>query len=235
MGEFAQQDGEHLRLIWPQWQGGGTASVRELAAEFPFDVGRRGYAVGSAVLAAVLPTHSGPSATLPVSMAVSALVGQADEEVQALLPATIAPDRVALVGLHAWTEDDYPHIAEWGLPSFSPDQLRDSSEPMLDWLRATGCSWVAIHFDVDTIDSDEIELGLGAEPDGLTSAEVRQILDDVGRMAEVVGLTIAEFIPRQVMHLQQILTSFPLLNGLVSPVGEPAGSSAQEVRACLEL
>jgi arginase len=42
----------HLRLIWPQWQGVGTISVQELAAEFPFDIGRRGYAVGSAVLAA---------------------------------------------------------------------------------------------------------------------------------------------------------------------------------------
>jgi hypothetical protein len=29
---------------------------------------------------------------------------------------------------------------------------------------------VAIHFDVDTIDSNEILLGLGAEPNGLTSA-----------------------------------------------------------------
>jgi arginase len=28
---------------------------------------------------------------------------------------------------------------------------------------------------------------------------------------DVVGLTIAEFIPRQVMHLQQILNGFPLI------------------------
>ena len=42
----------NLRLIWPQWQGGGTPSVKEYASEFPFDVGRRGYAVGSVVLQA---------------------------------------------------------------------------------------------------------------------------------------------------------------------------------------
>ena len=54
-------------------------------------------------------------------------------------------------------------------------------------------------------------LGLGAEPDGLTSVEVQRILDDVGRSVDVVGLTIAEFVPRQVMHLQQILQTFPLL------------------------
>jgi len=54
-------------------------------------------------------------------------------------------------------------------------------------------------------------LGLGAEPDGLTSVEVQRILDNVGRSVDVVGLTIAEFVPRQVMHLQQILQTFPLL------------------------
>ena len=34
--------GVTLRLVWPQWQGAGTSSVRELAPEFPFDVARRG-------------------------------------------------------------------------------------------------------------------------------------------------------------------------------------------------
>ena len=67
-----------------------------------------------------------------------------------------------------------------------------------------------MHFDVDTVDSKEIVLGLGAEPGGLTSAQVQRILRDVSRSVEIAGLTIAEFIPRQVMHLQQILRTFPL-------------------------
>ena len=39
------------------------------AARFrvPFDVGRRGYAVGAAVLEAVLPPHDGSTVTVPVS------------------------------------------------------------------------------------------------------------------------------------------------------------------------
>ena len=288
----------NLRLVWPQWQGVGTVSVHQFASEFPFDVGRGGYAVGAAVLEAVLPPHDGPTVTAPVTMtdeglaerdgveaktilveqlartleiirqhnparittlggecsvsvapfsvladrygddlailwidshpdigtgasqypgyhamAVSALTGHGDPEVQAVLPATVEPDRVALVGLHSWTDDDYPHLAEWGLQSFSPDELRESSTPLLDWLAGTGCSRVAVHFDVDTIDSNEIVLGLGAEPNGLTSAQVRRIIADIDRAVDVVGFTIAGFIPRQVMHLQQILKGFPLLEG----------------------
>jgi arginase len=59
--------GVTLRLLWPQWQGAGTSSVTELASEFPSGIARRGYAVGSAILAAILPPNQGPVATAPVT------------------------------------------------------------------------------------------------------------------------------------------------------------------------
>jgi arginase len=117
------------------------------------------------------------------------------------------------VGLHSWTDDDFPNIAEWGIQSFSPDELSQSTQPLLDWIAATGCSRVGIHFDVDVVDSNEIVLGLGMEPDGLTSTEVRRIVADIEGAVDVVGFTLAEFIPRQVMHLRQILDGFPLISG----------------------
>jgi arginase len=64
----ARGDGVTLRLLWPQWQGAGTSSIQALAPEFPFEVARRGYAVGSTVLAAVLPANEGPTAAAPVAM-----------------------------------------------------------------------------------------------------------------------------------------------------------------------
>jgi arginase len=144
-------------------------------------------------------------------MAVAALTGHGHPDVLKLLPATVSPERVALVGLHAWAEDDIGNVAKWGIRAFSPADLRATTGPLLDWLAGTGCSRVAIHFDVDTIDSNELVLGLGAEPDGLTGAQVRHVVRDVQPLADVVGMTIAEFIPQQVMHLQQLLTGFPLL------------------------
>jgi len=90
--------------------------------------------------------------------------------------------------------------------------LRSSGQPLVDWLAATGCSRVAIHFDVDTVDSNEIVLGLGAVPNGLTSSQVRRVVADVTAAADVVGVTIAEFFPRQVMHLARILQDFPLIS-----------------------
>lgn len=291
------RDSVHLRLIWPQWQGAGTSSVAAFASEFPLNVARRGYTVGTAVLEAVLPPHHGPTAAVPVTlsddglaegdgveakeiileqlasarniireyaperittlggecsvsvapfaelarrhgddlaviwidshpdigtphseypgyhaMAAATLTGHGDPDIQELLPATVSPQRLALVGLHSWTEDDIGNVAAWGIQAFNPDQLRGSSRPLLDWIAATGCSRVAVHFDVDTVDSKEITLGLGPEPDGLTSAQVHRIVADIDAFADVVGTTIAEFFPRQVMHLQQLLHNFPLIS-----------------------
>jgi arginase len=44
-----------------------------------------------------------------------------------------------------------------------------------------------------------------------TTAEARSVVADIDGAAEVGALTTAEFTPRQVMHLQQILVGFPLL------------------------
>ena len=42
------------------------------------------------------------------AMAVTALTGHGDPDVRGLLPATVSPDRVALVGLHSWPKTITP-------------------------------------------------------------------------------------------------------------------------------
>ena len=298
----------HLRLVWPQWQGAGSTSVRTLAPEFPFPVARRGYMVGTQVLQAVLPEHDGPTAVVPVAtgdedlderdgieaktavlaqlgsaldlirehaperittlggdcgvslapfsalidryrddiavlwidshpdmgtgataysghhaMIVSALTGHGDPEIIDRLPATIPANRVALVGMHDWTDPTLPPLAEeWGLTVIPPDQLRTDSDPLIGWLRDTGVSKVAIHFDVDTIDAFEIQYGLGFDVGGLTNAQTRRVVADITAATDVVALTIAEFIPRQVIHLQQLLVEFPLIARRVDKTPVPA-------------
>ncbi len=145
------------------------------------------------------------------AMAVSTLLGKGDSEIQSALPATVSAENVALVGLHSWTDDDFPHVEEWGISAFSPDDLRSSTSSLLQWITDTGCSRVAIHLDVDVVDSDEIVLGLGMEPGGLTTEQVRRIVGDISAATEVVALTVAEYIPRQVLAMQRFVDGFPLL------------------------
>jgi hypothetical protein len=64
----------------------------------------------------------------PWSFPLSRVTG--DPEILDLLPATIAADRVALVGMHDWTDPTLPAIAdEWGLTVFDPDALPSDTAP----------------------------------------------------------------------------------------------------------
>lgn len=144
------------------------------------------------------------------AMAVSMISGHGDDRLSSPLPATVPTDRIALAGLHDWEEDAYAHVAEWSLTAFSPDELRESSTGLLDWLATTGATKVAVHLDVDTVDSDEATLGLGAVPGGLTREQVRRVVADIGGAADIVGLTVAEFIPRDVLALQGLVDGLPL-------------------------
>ena len=147
------------------------------------------------------------------AMVVSALTGHGDPEVLEVVPATTDASRIALVGMHDWTDPALPPIAaEWGLRVFAPDSLRSRSSELLDWLRSTGATKIAIHFDVDTIDSDEIRLGLGGDRGGLTTEQARRVVADVNRASTTVALTIAEYVPRLVMLLRQLLTGLPLID-----------------------
>ena len=64
------------------------------------------------------------------AMVVAALTGHGDPQVQALLSATILPERVALVGVHAWSEDDIANVAQWRIQSFRPDEVDQTTRPV---------------------------------------------------------------------------------------------------------
>src|SRR5699024_2601474 len=97
--------------------------------------------------------------------------------------------------------DALANLPRCGLGAFGPEQPRRTSAALPQWVASTGARRVAIHLDVDTVDSGEITFGLGGVPGGLTSAQVRRVIADLGAQFDVVGMTVAEFIRRQVMAL----------------------------------
>lgn len=146
------------------------------------------------------------------AMAVSALLGKVDADFTEQLPTILKPEQIISVGLHSWTPDDYPNLAAWGIETFDPQASSDPST-IIAALRARGVHNIAIHFDVDTIDAQEIVLGLGAETGGLRSEQVKELLEALQKEFSLVGLTIAEFIPRNLLVLQNIFQNLEIMQG----------------------
>lgn len=78
-------------------------------------------------------------------------------------------------------------------------------------VESTGVSKVVIHLDLDVLDPAEIIAGVGVEPDGMKINEVVRVINDIASGYDLVGLTIAEPMPRTAIKLRNLLHQLPLL------------------------
>lgn len=190
---------------------GGECSVSVvpftwLASKYPDDV-------------AVIWIDAHPDITLPGdvypayhAMAVTALMGDGDKKILGQLPAKIDPSRILFVGLRDWERDEIKvRQNEYGIKHLTPEETVSGSEKVIEWLRNTGASNVVIHFDMDVLDPNEIIAAVGVAPDGMKIAEVVRVINDVAKEKNLVGLTVAEPMPRTAIILKEMLNQLPLL------------------------
>lgn len=147
------------------------------------------------------------------AMALSACMGNGDNEIIDILPAKVSPQNICLAGLR---ECEYPYIEkrveELGLKHFSPLQLASDSGSLIEWLISTGKNRVMIHFDMDVMDPADILAAVADGPEGgLKLKEVVRLINDIATTKELVALTVAEPMPRLAIRLKDMLSRLPLL------------------------
>ncbi|WP_369039234.1 arginase family protein [Stenotrophomonas maltophilia] len=180
---------------------------------------------------AVLWVDSHPDISTPEqlptahAMVLASLMGHADPEFAAEVAVPVKPANVLYVGVHdpnAWEAKEMDRL---GLCNVSPEQLAEQgSAPVLDWLRSTGARHVAVHFDLDVLETSGFRAQLMANPSGLSPflqgvaqgelsmAQVISVLRDVAEVADVVGLGIAEHLPWDAINLKRMLEQLPLIS-----------------------
>lgn len=190
---------------------GGECSVSVvpftwLASKYPDDV-------------AVIWIDAHPDITLPGdvypayhAMAVTALMGDGDKKILSQLPAKIDPSKILFVGLRDWERDEIKvRQNEYGIKHLTPEETVSGSEKVIEWLRNTGASNVVIHFDMDVLDPNEIIAAVGVVPGGMKIAEIVRVINAVAKEKNLVGLTVAEPMPRTAIILKEMLNQLPLL------------------------
>lgn len=148
------------------------------------------------------------------AMAVTACMGVGDKQIISELPARIAPSNILYVGLRDWERDEIKARQEqYGIRHLTPDEVREDSRAVSQWLKACGASKVLVHFDMDVLDPAEIIAAVGVVPNGMKIAEVVRVINDIAKEKEIIGLTVAEPMPRTAIRIQEMLHRLPLLNG----------------------
>lgn len=168
---------------------------------------------------AVVWIDAHPDITLPGdaytgyhAMAVATSMGLGDREIVSELPSKIAPSKILFVGLRDWERDEIKvRQQQYGIRHLTPEEVREDSRAVLEWLNSCGVSKVLVHFDMDVLDPKEIIAAVGVVPNGMKIAEVVRVINDIARGKEIVGLTIAEPMPRTAIRIKEMLSQLPLL------------------------
>lgn len=145
------------------------------------------------------------------AMAVTALMGMGDVKLTEMLPGTINASRVLIVGLRSWGKGMQERQKELGIKGLSAMEVAKDSSAILNWLKGTGASKVVVHFDLDVLDPEDMFAGVGMAPDGMKVDEALRVLNDIAAAADLVGLTVAEPMPRLAIRLKNMLAQMPLL------------------------
>lgn len=146
------------------------------------------------------------------AMAAAAIMGKGDSGIISELPAKIDANKILFVGLRDWERQEIKdRQTEYGIKHLAPEEVANDSSKILEWIKATGCKNVVIHFDLDVLDPNEIIAAVGVVPDGMKIDEVTRVINDIAGVYDVVGLTIAEPMPRTAIKLRNMLKQLPLM------------------------
>ncbi|WP_278347441.1 arginase family protein [Helicobacter pullorum] len=143
------------------------------------------------------------------AMALAACFGLIDTDgIARILPAHFNPKDSILVGVRDF-EGKKERCEEIGVKYLSPEESRDSTK-LLEWLKSRGKSKVVVHFDLDVLDPSELIMAVGVVENGLKIAEVVNLINAINTNYDLVGLTIAEHMPRVAIKLRNMMRELPL-------------------------
>lgn len=154
-----------------------------------------------------------------------ALMGHGDGDLTAVVKTPLAAKNIMIAGIHDPLPYEAHFIAEHGIQTCSPREVRAGDDGIASWIRAQHIDYLAIHVDLDVLDPQHFRSVLFARPgrtadefghvaEGkLTMADVLKIVTQATGHAQAVGLTIAEHLPWDALNLRHLLAQLPLLGG----------------------
>lgn len=201
---------------------GGDCSVSQ--APFDYLSGKYGDRMGVLWLDAHPDISTPATTTHSHEMVLGNILGRGAPRFAEQMKHPVAAERVMYGGL---VEEELRPMDEavrsLGLRVASPAALAEDSGPVIEWIRETGITSLAVHWDLDVVSPDDFRAILPAKPylkkedfgaavGELTLAQVVRLLGDVNAHAELVGLCIAEHMPWDAMNLRKALGSIPIFS-----------------------
>ncbi|WP_342689398.1 arginase family protein [Bacillus pumilus] len=196
---------------------GGTC----LVSQAPFDYlhGKYGKELG------IIWIDSHPDVSTPKefhhehAMVLGNLLGAGDPELSKSVEYPFDSDQFLYVGLQKPLDLEVKSLEELNLNYTIQDKNILKSEDIQKWIKENGFTKIAVHFDLDVLDpnffrslyfSEPGVTEFPAESGKMTLKELLNILKGVFKENDVVGFTIAEFLPWDSINLKNLLAELEI-------------------------
>ncbi|MEK4313898.1 arginase family protein [Bacillus sp. FSL P4-0334] len=196
---------------------GGTC----LVSQAPFDYlhGKYGKELG------IIWIDSHPDVSTPKefhhehAMVLGNLLGAGDPELSKSVEYPFDSDQFLYVGLQKPLDLEVKSLEELNLNYTVQDKSNLKSEDIQKWIKENGFTKIAVHFDLDVLDpnffrslyfSEPGVTEFPAESGKMTLKELLNILKGVFKENDVVGFTIAEFLPWDSINLKNLLAELEI-------------------------
>lgn len=166
-----------------------------------------------------------------------ALIGHGDPDLTSVVNHPVPARNIMIAGIHSPLPYEAKFIADHGIRTCSPEDVRAGAKSVSQWLDDSGIEVLAIHLDLDVLDPRSFRSVLFARPgrsehdfgdvaEGkLDIPEVLRLIDQATSQKQAVGISIAEHLPWDALALRDMLAKLPLI-GL--PASQKAGSTQRE-------
>ncbi|MCC9196540.1 arginase family protein [Arthrobacter sp. zg-Y820] len=144
------------------------------------------------------------------SMALATLAGEGDAGIISELPALVPPLKILQVGLRHWDDEGIAVKERLGIQSVGITDTTEDGRRVLDWIAAAGATKLAVHIDLDVLDPRDFTSSMGRQTDGMRMSDLVRLVGDVSTVAEVVGLSLTEHAPVELMRLSGMLRGLPV-------------------------
>ena len=139
-------------------------------------------------------------------MALSAILGNAGEEITETMVKPLSPRQVFCAGTRTFDPPELQFIVNSKMPFFGPGELERDPAWLAKQITKAGFSRVYIHLDVDAINPMGFNHGKPAPPAGLPFGNVLKIIEELAQKAEICGLGITEFHPGSERGIEKAAT-----------------------------
>jgi arginase len=153
------------------------------------------------------------------AMVLGNLLGEGEKDFAAEVKVPLNPELVMYGGLQEMTPQESQIVERLNIRKAGSKELAENSQPILDWIKNQEIKHLAIHLDLDVLNPRLFRSLLFAKPEGepiqasqgdMSFSQIERIIQEVSQQTEIVGFTIAEYLPWDALNFYNFLKKLPV-------------------------